>query len=129
MLLLVILKCLLLLYIVVLFTLRAWKCRENDFQDSIWKVLHTLKLHSSMQDCCVCWKESGILHYMLCCFVFFSGTMNDIKGMWSSLGEDKKQKYFQEAAALRAQGQAENHSPKMRELKIKKHLKHLKWEV
>ncbi|XP_028268912.1 general transcription factor II-I repeat domain-containing protein 1 isoform X2 [Parambassis ranga] len=57
------------------------------------------------------------------------GTMNDIKGRWATLGDDEKQKYFKEAAALRLQGQAEDLSPEMRELKIKKHLKQLKIEV
>ncbi|KAL7405496.1 hypothetical protein ABVT39_001945 [Epinephelus coioides] len=57
------------------------------------------------------------------------GTLNDIKGRWSTLGEDEKQKYYREAAALRSQGLAEDLSPEMRELKIKKHLKQLKFEV
>ncbi|XP_037649351.1 uncharacterized protein zgc:113176 isoform X1 [Sebastes umbrosus] len=57
------------------------------------------------------------------------GTMNDIKGRWSTLGDDEKQEYYEEAAALRAQGQAEDLSPEMRELKIKRHLKQLKLEV
>ncbi|XP_029294541.1 uncharacterized protein LOC115012847 isoform X2 [Cottoperca gobio] len=69
--------------------------------------------------------------YNLFCRDIFrnKGTMNDIKGRWSTLGEDEKQKYFQEAAALRAQGQTEDLSPEMRELKIKRHLKLLKLEV
>ncbi len=55
--------------------------------------------------------------------------MKDIKGRWSTLGKDEKQKYCQEAAALRAHGQAQDLSPEMRELRIKMHLKKLKLEV
>lgn len=55
--------------------------------------------------------------------------MNDIKGRWATLGEDGKQKYFQEAAALRAHGQAHDLSPEMRDARIKMHLKKLKLEV
>lgn len=44
--------------------------------------------------------------------------MKDIKGRWSTLEEKQKDKYKQEAAALRAQGQ--DLSVEMRELKIKK---------
>uniref|UniRef100_A0A3P8X704 Uncharacterized protein n=1 Tax=Esox lucius TaxID=8010 RepID=A0A3P8X704_ESOLU len=57
------------------------------------------------------------------------GTMNDIKGRWSTLREDVKQQYVQEAAALKAHGQTQELSPEMRELKIKGHLKNLKLEV
>uniref|UniRef100_A0A8D0D0R6 Zgc:113176 n=1 Tax=Sander lucioperca TaxID=283035 RepID=A0A8D0D0R6_SANLU len=57
------------------------------------------------------------------------GTMNDIKGRWSTLREDVKQQYVQEAAALKAHGQTQDLSPEMRELKIKGHLKNLKLEV
>uniref|UniRef100_A0A8C9ZXI9 Zgc:113176 n=1 Tax=Sander lucioperca TaxID=283035 RepID=A0A8C9ZXI9_SANLU len=57
------------------------------------------------------------------------GTMNDIKGRWSTLREDVKQQYVQEAAALKAHGQTQDLSPEMRELKIKGHLKKLKLEV
>ncbi|KAK9952768.1 hypothetical protein ABG768_018575 [Culter alburnus] len=55
------------------------------------------------------------------------GTMNDIKGRWATLGEDAKKKYSEEAAALRASGQAL--SPEMRDARIKMHLKKLKLEV
>ncbi|XP_073703668.1 uncharacterized protein [Garra rufa] len=55
------------------------------------------------------------------------GTMNDIKGRWATLGEDEKNKYIEEAAALRAHGQAL--SPEMRDARIKMHLKKLKLEV
>ncbi|ROL41338.1 hypothetical protein DPX16_6736 [Anabarilius grahami] len=55
------------------------------------------------------------------------GTMNDIKGRWATLGEDAKRKYTEEAAALRAHGQAL--SPEMRDARIKMHLKKLKLEV
>uniref|UniRef100_A0A8C9Z919 Zgc:113176 n=1 Tax=Sander lucioperca TaxID=283035 RepID=A0A8C9Z919_SANLU len=55
--------------------------------------------------------------------------MNDIKGRWSTLREDVKQQYVQEAAALKAHGQTQDLSPEMRELKIKGHLKNLKLEV
>ncbi|TDH09256.1 hypothetical protein EPR50_G00084870 [Perca flavescens] len=47
------------------------------------------------------------------------GTMNDIKGRWSTLREDVKKQYVQEAAALKAHGQTQDLSPEMRELKIK----------
>jgi len=60
---------------------------------------------------------------------FSSGTMNDIKGRWASLSEDEKQKYFQEAAALRAHGQTQDLSPEIRDARIKMHLKKLKLEV
>ncbi|XP_073691577.1 uncharacterized protein [Garra rufa] len=53
--------------------------------------------------------------------------MNDIKGRWATLGEDEKNKYIEEAAALRAHGQAL--SPEMRDARIKMHLKKLKLEV
>ncbi|XP_056119991.1 uncharacterized protein LOC130097227 [Rhinichthys klamathensis goyatoka] len=55
------------------------------------------------------------------------GTMKDIKGRWSTLEEKQKDKYKQEAAALRAQGQ--DFSIEMRELKIKKNLNQLKLQV
>uniref|UniRef100_A0AAY5KLR4 Uncharacterized protein n=1 Tax=Esox lucius TaxID=8010 RepID=A0AAY5KLR4_ESOLU len=55
--------------------------------------------------------------------------MNDIKGRWSTLREEVKQQYVQEAAALKAHGQTQDLSPEMRELKIKGHLKNLKLEV
>ncbi|XP_056333707.1 uncharacterized protein zgc:113176 [Danio aesculapii] len=55
------------------------------------------------------------------------GTMNDIKGRWATLGEEEKQKYIEEAAALRAHGQPL--SPEMRDARIKMHLKKLKLEV
>uniref|UniRef100_A0A3P8ZZN2 Uncharacterized protein n=1 Tax=Esox lucius TaxID=8010 RepID=A0A3P8ZZN2_ESOLU len=45
------------------------------------------------------------------------GTMNDIKGRWSTLREEVKQQYVQEAAALKAHGQTQDLSPEMRELK------------
>ncbi|XP_039668517.1 uncharacterized protein LOC120566266 isoform X3 [Perca fluviatilis] len=57
------------------------------------------------------------------------GTMNDIKGRWSTLREDVKKQYVQEAAALKAHGQSQDLSPEMRDLKIKGHLKNLKLEV
>lgn len=37
--------------------------------------------------------------------------MNDIKGRCATLGEDAKQKYIQEAAALRAHGQSQDTKP------------------
>ncbi|ROL50898.1 hypothetical protein DPX16_3532 [Anabarilius grahami] len=55
------------------------------------------------------------------------GTMNDIKSRWATLGEDGKNKYIEEAAALRAHGQAL--SPEMRDARIKMHLKKLKLEA
>lgn len=55
--------------------------------------------------------------------------MNDIKGRWSTLDQFQKQKYCEEAAALRAHGQAEDLSPEMRDHRIKIHLKKLKLEV
>lgn len=64
-----------------------------------------------------------------CAFVLFSGTLKDIKQKWPLLGEDEKKKYFEEAAALRAEAKNQILSPEMRELKIKKHLKSLKLEV
>ncbi|KAK7156613.1 hypothetical protein R3I94_006610 [Phoxinus phoxinus] len=69
--------------------------------------------------------------YNLFCRDIFKnkGTMNDIKGRWATLGEDAKQKYIQEAAALRADGQAQDLSPEMRDARIKMHLKKLKLEV
>ncbi|KTF83221.1 hypothetical protein cypCar_00024425 [Cyprinus carpio] len=56
-------------------------------------------------------------------------TMNDIKGRWGTLGEDAREKYIQEAAALRAHGQAQDLSPEIRDDRIKMHLKKLKLEV
>ncbi|XP_045932432.1 uncharacterized protein LOC123987515 isoform X1 [Micropterus dolomieu] len=69
--------------------------------------------------------------YNLFCRDIFKnkGTMNDIKGRWATLGEDEKNKYFQEAAALRAHGQTQDLSPEMRDARIKMHLKKLKLEV
>ncbi|XP_051962899.1 uncharacterized protein LOC127629722 [Xyrauchen texanus] len=69
--------------------------------------------------------------YNLFCRDIFKNkcTMNDIKGRWATLGEDEKQKYFQEAAALRAHGQAQDLNPEMRDARIKMHLKKLKLEV
>ncbi|XP_026161541.1 uncharacterized protein LOC113129703 isoform X2 [Mastacembelus armatus] len=57
------------------------------------------------------------------------GTLKDIKPKWSSLGEQQKNYYLEEAAALKAEGKTQHLSPEMRELKIKKHLKQLKLEV
>ncbi|KAA0719618.1 hypothetical protein E1301_Tti021797 [Triplophysa tibetana] len=57
------------------------------------------------------------------------GTMNDIKGRWSTLEKEEKQRYCQEAAALRAHVQAEDLSAEMRDLRIKIHLKKLKLEI
>ncbi|KAA0721318.1 Guanylate-binding protein 6 GTP-binding protein 6 [Triplophysa tibetana] len=57
------------------------------------------------------------------------GTMNDIKGRWSTLGKEEKQNYCQEAAALRAHAQAEDLSPEMMDLRIKMYLKKMKLEV
>uniref|UniRef100_A0A3Q0S959 Zgc:113176 n=1 Tax=Amphilophus citrinellus TaxID=61819 RepID=A0A3Q0S959_AMPCI len=48
---------------------------------------------------------------------------------WSSLGEAEKNKYHEEAAAVKAEGQTQHLSPETRELKVKKHLKQLKFEV
>ncbi|KAK2831181.1 hypothetical protein Q7C36_016267 [Tachysurus vachellii] len=56
------------------------------------------------------------------------GTMKDM-GRWSTLGKEDKDKYCQEAAALRAHGQAQDLSPEMRDHQIKMHLKKLKLEV
>uniref|UniRef100_A0A8C2Q165 Zgc:113176 n=1 Tax=Cyprinus carpio TaxID=7962 RepID=A0A8C2Q165_CYPCA len=69
--------------------------------------------------------------YNLFCRDIFKnkGTMNDIKGRWATLGEDSKQEYIQEAAALRAHGQAQDLSPEIRDAQIKMHLKKLKLEV
>lgn len=64
---------------------------------------------------------------LFCRDVLRKGTMNDIKGRWATLGEDEKQKYIEEAAALRAHGQAL--SPEIRDARIKMHLKKLKLEV
>lgn len=50
-------------------------------------------------------------------------------GRWSTLGKEDKDKYCQEAAALRAHGQAQDLSPEMRDHQIKMHLKKLKLEV
>ncbi|KAA0721292.1 hypothetical protein E1301_Tti023876 [Triplophysa tibetana] len=58
-----------------------------------------------------------------------TGTMNDIKGRWSTLGKEEKQNYCQEAAALRAHAQAEDLSPEMMDLRIKMYLKKMKLEV
>ncbi|KAA0712104.1 hypothetical protein E1301_Tti023156 [Triplophysa tibetana] len=52
--------------------------------------------------------------------------MNDIKGRWSTLEKEEKQRYCQEAAALRVHVQAEDLSPEMRDLRFKLHLKKLK---
>ncbi|XP_047671804.1 uncharacterized protein LOC113636439 isoform X2 [Tachysurus fulvidraco] len=57
-----------------------------------------------------------------------NGTMKDM-GRWSTLGKEDKDKYCQEAAALRAHGQAQDLSPEMRDHQIKMHLKKLKLEV
>uniref|UniRef100_A0A3Q3JYZ5 Uncharacterized protein n=1 Tax=Monopterus albus TaxID=43700 RepID=A0A3Q3JYZ5_MONAL len=57
------------------------------------------------------------------------GTLRDIKPRWSSLGEEQKNNYLEEAAALKAEGKTQHLSPEMRELKVKKHLKQLKLEV
>ncbi|GAA6095324.1 uncharacterized protein LOC113636439 isoform X1, partial [Tachysurus ichikawai] len=56
------------------------------------------------------------------------GTMKDM-GRWSTLGKEDKDKYCQEAAALRTHGQAQDLSPEMRDHQIKMHLKKLKLEV
>ncbi|XP_059353827.1 uncharacterized protein LOC132123106 [Carassius carassius] len=55
--------------------------------------------------------------------------MNDIKGRWATLGEEEKKKYVEEAAALRAHGEAQDLSPEMRDARIKMHLKKMKLEV
>lgn len=62
-------------------------------------------------------------------FFLSLGHLKDIKPKWSSLGEAQKKKYLEEAAALKAEGRTEHLSHKMRELKVQKHLKHLKFEV
>uniref|UniRef100_A0A8C1WF54 Zgc:113176 n=1 Tax=Cyprinus carpio TaxID=7962 RepID=A0A8C1WF54_CYPCA len=69
--------------------------------------------------------------YNLFCRDIFKnkGTMNDIKGRWAILGEDAREKYIQEAAALREHGQAQDLSPEIRDARIKMHLKKLKLEV
>uniref|UniRef100_A0A3B4CCG1 HMG box domain-containing protein n=1 Tax=Pygocentrus nattereri TaxID=42514 RepID=A0A3B4CCG1_PYGNA len=55
--------------------------------------------------------------------------MKDIKSRWSSLGEDERNKYIQEARELKAQEQADQLNSEMRKLKIRKHLKQLKVEM
>lgn len=50
-------------------------------------------------------------------FFPFSGTLKDIRPKWSSLGEKQKNKYLEEAAALKAEGKGQHLSPEMRELK------------
>ncbi|CAN9501537.1 unnamed protein product [Ophioblennius macclurei] len=57
------------------------------------------------------------------------GTLKDIKEKWSSLGDEQRTKYLQEAAVLKAEGKTQLLSPERRELKIKRHLKQLKLEV
>nr|XP_020440971.1 uncharacterized protein LOC109951055 isoform X2 [Monopterus albus] len=46
------------------------------------------------------------------------GTLRDIKPRWSSLGEEQKNNYLEEAAALKAEGKTQHLSPEMRELKV-----------
>ncbi|TRY83365.1 hypothetical protein DNTS_016642 [Danionella cerebrum] len=69
--------------------------------------------------------------YNLFCrdFLRNKGTLKDIKKRWGSLGEEKRQKYKEEAAMLKAEAKGQQLSPELRELKIKKHLKQLKLEV
>ncbi|KAK2863543.1 hypothetical protein Q5P01_003076 [Channa striata] len=57
------------------------------------------------------------------------GRLKDIKPKWSSLGEEERNIYYEEAAALKAEGKTQHLSPEMRALKVKKHLKQLKLEV
>ncbi|XP_067378906.1 general transcription factor II-I isoform X2 [Channa argus] len=57
------------------------------------------------------------------------GRLKDIKPKWSSLGEEQRNIYYEEAAALKAEGKTQHLSPEMRALKVKKHLKQLKLEV
>lgn len=54
--------------------------------------------------------------------------MKDIKE-WSSLGQEDRERYKQEAAALKASTTPKEFSPEMRALKIKRHIKQLKFEV
>lgn len=54
--------------------------------------------------------------------------MKDIKE-WSSLGQEDRERYKQEAAALKASTTPKYFSPEMRALKIKRHIKQLKFEV
>ncbi|XP_047206243.1 uncharacterized protein LOC124858288 isoform X2 [Girardinichthys multiradiatus] len=57
------------------------------------------------------------------------GNLKDIKLKWSSLGEAEKNKYLEESSALKAEGRTQHRSPEMRELKVKKHLKQLKFVI
>ncbi|XP_030605460.1 uncharacterized protein LOC115794224 [Archocentrus centrarchus] len=73
----------------------------------------------------------GLSAYNLFCrdLLRNKGKLKDIKQKCSSLGEAQKNKYHEEAAALKAEGKTQHLSPEMRELKVKKHLKQLKFEV
>ena len=48
---------------------------------------------------------------------------------WSSLGQEYRERYKQEAAALKTSTTPKDFSPEMRALKIKRHIKQLKFEV
>ncbi|XP_043998835.1 uncharacterized protein LOC122846122 [Gambusia affinis] len=57
------------------------------------------------------------------------GSLKDITQKWSTLAEEQKRQYAEEAAALKVQRTSDGMSPEMRCLKLKKHLKQLKIEV
>lgn len=68
--------------------------------------------------------HSDIISGINCMYTIFRHTEKR-----SSLGEEMKNKYHEEAASLKAETKIECLSPEMRELKMKKHLKQLKFEV
>ncbi|XP_036005166.1 uncharacterized protein LOC118566622 isoform X2 [Fundulus heteroclitus] len=57
------------------------------------------------------------------------GSLKDITQKWSTLAEEQKRQYAEEAAALKVQRTSDDMSPDMRCLKLKKHLKQIKIEV
>ncbi|XP_032422970.1 general transcription factor II-I-like [Xiphophorus hellerii] len=57
------------------------------------------------------------------------GSLKDITQKWSTLAEEQKRQYAEEAAALKVQHTSDDMSPDMRCLKLKKHLKQMKIEV
>ncbi|XP_035985962.1 uncharacterized protein LOC118559378 isoform X4 [Fundulus heteroclitus] len=57
------------------------------------------------------------------------GSLKDITQKWSTLAEEQKRQYAEEAAALKVQRTSDDMSPDMRCLKLKKHLKQMKIEV
>ncbi|XP_076580317.1 uncharacterized protein LOC143316315 [Chaetodon auriga] len=58
----------------------------------------------------------------------FKSTLKDVR-QWSSLGQEDRERYKQEAAALKASTKPQDFSPGMRALKIKRHIKQLKLEA